>query len=224
MNAPFPIPGIEKVPETVRLAFEGKPHMTLAELALALKIDVKTLRGMCDAGKIGFVQKGDGQKRRSRMFTLGHVCEYLGIDLRPPIPENLAALSDRELTSLLVRERIRRSDGRQIAMDDVLARIEREAARRRPRRCRRFRGEGRKGTIYFVGHDDRIKIGFSTEPEQRIKVLQIANPERLMVHLLMPGSEAAEASLHERFSGHRIAGEWFRLAPEIEQFIAEHQS
>jgi hypothetical protein len=48
----------------------------MPELAGAIEVDLKTLRGYCDAGLIDCVLKGTGKKRAHRIFTLAHVEDY----------------------------------------------------------------------------------------------------------------------------------------------------
>jgi hypothetical protein len=60
-----------------------------------------------------------------------------------------------------------------------------------------------------------IKIGCSADITQRFLQLQVKCQEKLKVLLVIPGDFAKEASLHKRFSEHRLHGEWFNPAPEI---------
>lgn len=79
---------------------------------------------------------------------------------------------------------------------------------------------GRLGTIYFVGHRDRIKIGFTSRGlDERLRTLQISSPDRLQVFALLWGTIAGERQLHERFAPWRLSGEWFQGSPELRAFI-----
>jgi hypothetical protein len=76
--------------------------------------------------------------------------------------------------------------------------------------------------IYFVqqGTDGPIKIGVSTDPEQRLRTLQSSSPQPLTLLAFMPGGVESERDLHRRFADGRLEGEWFRsdtpgLADEI---------
>ena len=42
----------EELPEVVRLAFEGRPHISMGDLAKVLKMNMKTLRTHINAGSI----------------------------------------------------------------------------------------------------------------------------------------------------------------------------
>jgi hypothetical protein len=52
--------------------------------------------------------------------------------------------------------------------------------------------------IYFVqqGTDGPIKIGVSTDPEQRLRTLQSSSPQPLTLLAFMPGGVESERDLH----------------------------
>lgn len=82
------------------------------------------------------------------------------------------------------------------------------------------------GFIYIVQLGDQpwVKIGFARDVEERIATLQTANHERLRLRVGYPGTFRDERALHRRFGEYRSEGggqEWFRLAPEIEEFISQ---
>jgi hypothetical protein len=82
------------------------------------------------------------------------------------------------------------------------------------------------GNVYFIRFGNRVKIGFSTQPNVRLG--NIPHDEVLAV---IPGTLADERALHRRFAHLRevlpsaSAGggprEWFRIAPDLVQYIAE---
>ena len=79
-----------------------------------------------------------------------------------------------------------------------------------------------RGSVYFIQEGGRmgpIKIGFSTNVENRLMTLQTANPNPLKLLYSLRGTEAQEATLHERFKHLRMSGEWFRCSPELLDFI-----
>jgi hypothetical protein len=78
-------------------------------------------------------------------------------------------------------------------------------------------------TIYFIGYGDHVKIGLTNGPVQkRLKGLSTGCPYKLTVHATIENASGAlELELHQRFAAHRLAGEWFRLAPEILAYIEE---
>lgn len=67
------------------------------------------------------------------------------------------------------------------------------------------------GSVYFVQAVDGgpIKIGFSENPLERLRALQMASPASLRLVALVPGSYADEAAVHAHLHAHRLHGEWF---------------
>jgi hypothetical protein len=81
----------------------------------------------------------------------------------------------------------------------------------------------RSSEVYFA-HDKRrsmIKIGFSSDPERRVRELRRASDGGHIVKLIgtMPGDKVTELRVHGMFSHLRIETEWFRAAPELFEFI-----
>jgi hypothetical protein len=79
--------------------------------------------------------------------------------------------------------------------------------------------------VYFIreGHDHlsegEFKIGFSVNPEERMRNLQTGNPRPLVLHskIACPGKQFAkqlEGSLHQYFLPKPHNGEWFRVTVE----------
>ena len=77
--------------------------------------------------------------------------------------------------------------------------------------------------IYFIeeGLDGKIKIGYSTNPSERLKTLQTSNPRTLRLLITIEGNEQDEKILHTKFSKYRLQGEWFEPNEEILIFIEE---
>lgn len=84
---------------------------------------------------------------------------------------------------------------------------------------------GSKGYIYFATDGDFIKIGWTRvwPPSERVRKQQTGNGRPLWILGCIPGSQQAERSYHKRFARHRARGEWFRIAPDLEQFIRATQ-
>ena len=78
------------------------------------------------------------------------------------------------------------------------------------------------GFVYFIEaiSVNRIKIGYSDNPDKRIKQLLTGSALALEMRAVMPGSQATEKELHQRFSHLRIENEWFEFNDEIRQYIA----
>lgn len=80
-----------------------------------------------------------------------------------------------------------------------------------------------EGCVYFIRSEKThaIKIGFTAgQADKRLKSLQTAHPYKLQLLATIPGNLEFEKSLHDRFSSHRLKGEWFRPHPDILAFIA----
>jgi hypothetical protein len=84
---------------------------------------------------------------------------------------------------------------------------------------RELHNEKPPGHVYFIRCGDKVKIGYSARPMDRLKALQTAHPEELQILRIMPGDQRTETRLHYMFRQHRVRGEWFLLAPEILQYI-----
>ena len=84
------------------------------------------------------------------------------------------------------------------------------------------RKEKKIGFVYFIEAVgvDRIKIGYSDNPEQRIKQLLTGSAVSLEMRATMPGSQTTEKELHQRFAHLRIENEWFNFTDEIRQYMA----
>lgn len=65
--------------------------------------------------------------------------------------------------------------------------------------------------IYVIGHDTAYKIGFSADPESRVKELQTGNDKIITLLFEMERKDAnfLEKHLHRKFRKHRLSGEWF---------------
>jgi hypothetical protein len=67
------------------------------------------------------------------------------------------------------------------------------------------------GYVYCIGREMAlVKIGFSANPDTRLKSLQVGNAQRVEVIGKIPGDFAMERHLHEQFRHLRVGGEWFR--------------
>ena len=86
---------------------------------------------------------------------------------------------------------------------------------------RLMRESGKKAQVYFIGNTDYelVKIGFSSEPEKRVKQLQTGCPFPITILHTEVGTPKNESELHRRFSKHRVNGEWFKLSLSILNYI-----
>lgn len=65
--------------------------------------------------------------------------------------------------------------------------------------------------IYVMRCGNRIKIGFSNDPESRRKTLQTGNPDEVIVEWTRQRDDAKklEHHLHRKFRKFCVGGEWF---------------
>nr|VFK00735.1 MAG: T5orf172 domain-containing protein [Candidatus Kentron sp. LFY] len=78
-----------------------------------------------------------------------------------------------------------------------------------------------KVAIYFIIENEdlmnqRIKIGYSSEPGKRIKALQTGNSRSLalMGWIESNDDKQLEKELHEKYSNYRVLNEWFEINNE----------
>ena len=76
--------------------------------------------------------------------------------------------------------------------------------------------------IYFIAQGDKyVKVGIASDPEERLKVLQIGNPYKLRLMVAFPGGKEEEAWLHKQLGCCRLRGEWFRITDGLILVLAE---
>lgn len=80
-----------------------------------------------------------------------------------------------------------------------------------------------KGVIYFIEAVGmkRIKIGYSENFPNRIKVLSNSSPVPLKVLKLVTGTQDTEQALLHVFAKFRTHGEWFRAESVLVHFIRD---
>lgn len=78
--------------------------------------------------------------------------------------------------------------------------------------------------VYFIANraQSAVKIGYSASPQARLSNLQTSTHNKLELLAAFEGDMQTERQLHQRFAAYRLTGEWFQLAPEIEQFAIEN--
>ena len=69
------------------------------------------------------------------------------------------------------------------------------------------------GYVYFVQCNNKVKIGFSRNYIERIKIYKVASPfESKMLHVIKTDDcKKLEEYFHNRFASKRVEGEWFDL-------------
>jgi hypothetical protein len=77
--------------------------------------------------------------------------------------------------------------------------------------------------VYFIqqGRTGPVKIGCSRAPMRRLRQLQTASAEKLVMLGTCPGRPMDEAKIHDMFRHLRERGEWFKPDPLLLHFIQE---
>jgi hypothetical protein len=77
----------------------------------------------------------------------------------------------------------------------------------------------RASVLYFARVDDRIKIGWTSDVERRMREIFKLTKCRPALLGTVPGDKPDELALHSRFAAHRIVGEWFAANDEILSYV-----
>lgn len=77
------------------------------------------------------------------------------------------------------------------------------------------------GFIYFLlaEESNRVKIGYSIDPNLRLDTLQTGCPDELKLLKLVPGTQEQETECHKKWSGLRVRGEWFHASKPLLDWI-----
>lgn len=84
-----------------------------------------------------------------------------------------------------------------------------------------------QGHVYFIRAESSpgvMKIGYSTSPKHRLKQLQTASREQLVLVAVFLGTQQDEGKIHRVLRNQRVSGEWFRLSDEAALRICEAAS
>lgn len=81
------------------------------------------------------------------------------------------------------------------------------------------------GYIYLICSEtqDAGKLGWATNPEDRLIKSQTNNPAILTIFGTVPASRTIEGELHAALIGLRIRGEWFKGIDRLEAIFSELQ-
>lgn len=77
------------------------------------------------------------------------------------------------------------------------------------------------GFVYFIAAPavSHVKIGFSKNPDGRLRELQTASGHALVLLGTIAGTRADEQVWHKQFAAKRLHGEWFGLDLELQAVI-----
>lgn len=81
------------------------------------------------------------------------------------------------------------------------------------------------GFVYFIieehSEGSKVKIGYSKDPEKRLKQLKTGNSNTLYIIKTIPGTTKDEIKYHKLFLAYKVplSREWFYLTPELYEFL-----
>lgn len=77
------------------------------------------------------------------------------------------------------------------------------------------------GWVYFIVAvtTGLVKIGYSKNPDTRLKALSQQAPVQYDLVATIPGTMKDEKEFHRKFSAKREHGEWFNYDEEMYQFV-----
>jgi Meiotically up-regulated gene 113 len=77
------------------------------------------------------------------------------------------------------------------------------------------------GFVYFLRIGDRVKIGYSRNPFQRLSELSTALADPVTSFVFFPGNLADEKRLHRHVESRRTSGEWYRADGLLVRLMAQ---
>lgn len=76
--------------------------------------------------------------------------------------------------------------------------------------------------IYFITARSLglVKIGYADKAQERFHTIQSHSPVALILERVREGGPKEECALHTLFADVRERGEWFRITPELDAYMA----
>lgn len=102
-------------------------------------------------------------------------------------------------------------DGQSIFARSILKRARRQLPIRQTAR----------GFVYVLQSGYFIKIGYSNDPNVRIRSILTSTPDECELVFVIPGGIDLERRLHREFAASHYRREWFFLCGKLKHFIAE---
>jgi hypothetical protein len=78
--------------------------------------------------------------------------------------------------------------------------------------------------LYFIQCGDAVKIGVSSCPEDRMKILSTSSPGKLVLVAKIPNMGHKENEIHKQLAHLKINNEWFWFTPEVNELIKNYQN
>ena len=73
--------------------------------------------------------------------------------------------------------------------------------------------------LIYCSKTKTCKIGYSYNPDNRLKELQTGNPYHLELITTVPGDISIEKDIHSKFNHLKLKGEWFNYTQEIKDYF-----
>jgi hypothetical protein len=83
------------------------------------------------------------------------------------------------------------------------------------------RPKPRMGYVYLLVINDRVKIGFTTEPKKRIAAYSSAHGYVMKFAACQACPKSYERKLHRKFKEHHIRWEWFAVQGKLAELLAD---
>lgn len=75
--------------------------------------------------------------------------------------------------------------------------------------------------IYLIASPaNLVKVGISRDPDARLAGLQSGHHDGLWLLATVAGLQEDEGALHRLLRAHRVRGEWFKVGPWLDAFMA----
>jgi len=92
---------------------------------------------------------------------------------------------------------------------------------RRARRTPTFNPDRPVGHVYMIRSGYFVKIGYSADPMERMRMVAVATPDTCELVFCVRGDMKLEKRLHKEFSASHYRGEWFFLCGKLKHFLDE---
>ena len=82
----------------------------------------------------------------------------------------------------------------------------------------------KQGYVYLIGNTEYgfVKIGYSTNPQLRLRSIQTGCPFKVKVLSFFNGTMETESRLQEKYKQYQSYGEWFFIKGELKEAIEQY--
>ena len=86
--------------------------------------------------------------------------------------------------------------------------------------CYNKRVSNKAKMLYLITDGEYYKLGYSVDPNKRLKALQTAHPKPLRLLAVSEGGYADEAYYHSQLEATKQNGEWFSLSHDLLKLVS----